>query len=133
MKTVPPLSSSAGFGCAVKVAVGGLNYCCIWRGAIGAIRLGAKTIKGAQCTLSVDFEDCAAVSSAAGGGCPIQFPVGRLNQATIWKVAVRAVRQRAEAVDRCQCAARSDFENGSIAIDAAAKGCPIEVTIAAQR
>ena len=57
--------------------------------------------------------------------CPVEVPIGGLDQARGGAVAVRAV----EAVQRRQRAAWGDFEDRAIAVGPAIARCPVEVPV----
>ena len=48
--------------------------------AIGAVRLGTEAVQGRQRTTWGDFENRASVVGSAYSGCPVEVPVGTLDE-----------------------------------------------------
>jgi hypothetical protein len=66
-----------------------------------------------------DFEHRPIAVSPATGRCPIEAPIGGLNQPRVGKLTVGATAPRAKAVNRRQRAARRDFEDCASALGTA--------------
>ena len=72
-----------------------------------------------------------AAADPAKSGCPVEVPVGALNQPRVRLVAVRTITFGAKAVKRSQVARRGDFEDYALAILPSTDGCPVEVPVKA--
>src|ERR1022692_3634042 len=115
--------------CPVEVPIGGLDEPNYGVFAVPAVWLGAEAVKCGQRATRGDFEDRPALVCPTGG-CPVEVPIGGLDQPREGVFAVRAVCLGAEAVKRRQRATRGDFEDGAIVAAGPTTGrCPVEVPI----
>ena len=79
--------------------------------AVRAAALGAEAVKRRQRAAGGDFENRALVVGPAEKRCPVEVPIGALDQPRVRFKAVRAARLRAEVVQRCQLARWRDFKD----------------------
>src|ERR1022692_1583703 len=67
--------------------------------------------------------------SPTKGTCPVEVPIGGLDEPSLRPGAVRAVCLGAEAVKRGQRATLGDFEDRALAVGPATHGRPVEAPI----
>src|SRR5205814_5646392 len=122
--------------CTVEIPVGGLDESGHRLRRVRAIRWLAKAVNRGQCALRCDLKNRAAAQGPACDGCPIEVPVGALDQPAVRAFTVGATRLSAETVKRDQRALRGDFEDCSTAnagvavvVSAAIDGCSVEVSV----
>src|ERR1019366_4791589 len=119
------------WGCTIEVPICGLNKRGEWVGAAPTTTevVQVEAVQRGHRAVWSDFEDRAVAVAVVPArlGCPVEVPVGGLNQST----RALAVNPPIEAVQRGQRAAWCDFENSAIAIAVgpAAGGCPVEVPV----
>src|ERR1017187_1072582 len=76
-----------------------------------------------------DFEDRPTAVGPALRRCPVEVPIGGLDEPSLGVSAVRAVCLGAEAVPHRQRATRGDFEDRPTAVCPTLGRCPVEVPI----
>ena len=88
---------------------------------VGAVSLGTKAVERSQCTLGRDFEDRATSVPGVAVGvspalkcCPVEVPVGALNQPSKRRRAVSAIRYARKLVKHRHGATRGDLEDRAL-------------------
>jgi hypothetical protein len=103
--------------------------------AVRAKNLGAKAVERRQYAAWSDFENRAIIDvDPAPLRCPIEVPVGTLDQRRVWSFAVRATALRTKVVKRRQGATWGDSEDRATALRAGASApaigrCSVEVPL----
>ena len=85
-------------------------------GAVRAIAFRAKAVQRRQLAAWGHFEDCAIVVGPAFVGCPVEVPIGGLDQPRCGAGAVRAIALRAKGVQSRQLAAWGHFEDCAVSL-----------------
>src|ERR1022692_3604184 len=119
-------------GCPVEVPIGGLDEPSVGFDAARAPALEAEAVKRRQRATRGDFEDRAKADGPTSIRCPVEVPIGGLDEPSDGGLAVRAVCLGAEAVKRCQRATKVVFEDCATIVSRgtpAISRCPVEVPI----
>src|ERR1039457_6709546 len=61
--------------------------------------------------------------------CPVEVPIGGLDEPSVGEFAVRALCLGAEPIKRGQRATRGDFEDRAIAVGPTTRRCPEEIPV----
>src|SRR5579863_10158621 len=105
---------SARAGCAVQMAVGGLNQPGVGRLSVRAVGLSAEAVESCERTCQRQLEHCSVVAVHAATDCgSVQIAVGRLDKSTEGIAPVGAIALTAEGVHGRWAITRLHLKNHS--------------------
>lgn len=116
-------------GRAIQISVRALHQSSGGSLAVGAARLGAEAVQRGECSAwsdSVNFAETVPAPLVSGS---VEIAVSRLDQNSIWVLAIAAVQVLTEAIERGQRTRGVDLEDRARIVDAAVDCRAIEISV----